>query len=373
MRMPVIGFAPALSAFATFTRLKPPQPLHTFLRSTGYKLRPPRPLPYTPSSIRAQAALLATSGAERRQLSTLLCERRNGPVPTIVLGGFVPDSTEQVFLLRGFLLRQGSVYYFNYPRGGFSTDLFCAQLDDLVAELNAQGRRPVIFGVSFGAGLLLEWLRLNRAAGRAPVIAGSLIVSPVACVADVLSPSEAKPSTLLGRALKPFVDAGARQDKGGIEKARAIFAKMFEAGAQNKAALRALLTAAEFRQLRDRVLGAIQQLTLAGAFERVASLRHMPSLSAWTAAPGELPLSKAPALVLFAEKEDAVMAAQSPTRVALETALPAFFPLGESHIVTGHGGSPVQHASLIFHYFQFLPHIVEFYRGLKSRKFRLAA
>lgn len=371
--MPAIGFAPALSAFNPFTRFQPPQPLHTFLRSTGYRLRPPRPLPYTPASTQAQEDLLAAGVAERRQLSTLLIERRNGSLPTIVLGGFVPDSTEQVFLLRGYLLRQGSVYYFNYARGGFSTDLFCAQLDDLVAELNAGGQRPVIFGVSFGAGLLLEWARRNRAAGRMPDIAGSLIVSPVACVADVLASLEAKPPTLLGRALKPFIDAGARADKGGIEKARMIFAKMFEAGAQNKAALRVLLTADEFRRLRERVLAAIRQLEPIGAFERVAALRLMPPLSPWTATPGELPLSEAPALVLFAEKENAVLAERAPTRIAFETALPAFFPQGEYRLVTGDGGSPVQHASLIFHYFQFLPHIAKFYRGLKSRKFRLAA
>jgi hypothetical protein len=53
--------------------------------------------------------------------------------------------------------------------------------------------------------------------------------------------------------------------------------------------------------------------------------------------------------------------------------LPTFFSRGEMRIVRNGSGNPVQHASLIFHYFQFLPHIVEFYRGLKSRKFRVAA
>jgi len=33
----------------------------------------------------------------------------------------------------------------------------------------------------------------------------------------------------------------------------------------------------------------------------------------------------------------------------------------------------VQHASLIFHYFQFLPHIVAFYRGLKTQPISRAA
>jgi hypothetical protein len=372
--MPSIGLSPALSVLAAFARFTPPAPLHTFLRSTGYKLRPPRPLVHRSCATRAQDELLSSGRAERRQLSTLLCERRNGPLPTIVLGGFVPDSTEQVFLFRGFFLRRGSVYYFNYPRGGFSAELFCAQLDDLVNELNGvHGQCPVILGVSFGAGLLLEWLRRNRAAGRTPDLSGTIIVSPVACSADVLDPAEAKPSTLLGRAVKPFVDAKAWIDGRGIEKSRAIFAKMFEAGAQNKAALRTLLTPDEFRPLRDRVLASIQEIDSAGAVERVQAMCRMPPLSAWTASPGHLPLSEAPALILFAEKESAVLTANSPTREALTSMLPAFFPSGKCQVVTGHPAHAVQHASLIFHYFQFLPHIVGFYRELKSRNFRLAA
>ena len=37
------------------------------------------------------------------------------------------------------------------------------------------------------------------------------------------------------------------------------------------------------------------------------------------------------------------------------------------------GDSPVQHASLIFHHYQFLPHFAEFYRRLKQSKLVLAA
>jgi hypothetical protein len=33
----------------------------------------------------------------------------------------------------------------------------------------------------------------------------------------------------------------------------------------------------------------------------------------------------------------------------------------------------VQHASLIFHYFQFLPHIAAFYRKVKTGRLPLAA
>lgn len=286
----------------------------------------------------------------------------------------MPDSTEQVFLLRGFLLRHGSVYYFNYARGGFSSDLICAQLDDLVEELaTLHGQRPVIFAVSFGVGLVLEWLRRARATGRSPDLAGLVLVSPVACAADIVSPGEPKPATLIGRALKPYLDAGTQTDSGVIEKSRAIFAKMFEAGAQNREALRSLLTTEELRHLRGSVLGSIQSIDATGAIERVQALRDMPSLSAWKAS-ADLPLNQAAALVLYAEKETAALAVNSPTRAAFESALTVFFPRGELRVVTaGQNGNPVQHASLIFHYFQFLPLIAAFYRRLKSSKTRLAA
>ncbi len=368
--MPALSLSPALLAL---TRFAPP-PMHTLLRATGYKLRPPRPQPHAPAIARAQAEVLARGAARPHQRATLLCERRLGAQPTIVLGGFVPDSTEQVFLLRGFLLRQGSVYYFNYPRGGFSVELLCAQLDDLVHELNLRhGQRPAIFGVSFGAGVVLEWLRRARATGRQPDLAGLVLVSPVACSADVVVPGETKPSTLLGRALRPYLEAGERVPDAVVEKSRAIFAKMFEAGAQNREALRTLMTAAELHALRAAVLGAIRTIDATGAGERVQAMCAMPPLSAWTTS-AQLPLSHAPTLVLYAEKESAVLTESSPTRLALTSALPVFFPRGELRTVTGGAaGSAVQHASLIFHYFQFLPHVAAFYRGLKTGKLRLAA
>ncbi len=372
--MPTPNLFPALSAFVAFARFAPPQPVHTFFRSTAYKLRPPRPRPHLCAITRAQDDLLARGLAVPRQRAGLLREHRFGGVPTIVLGGFVPDSTEQVFLLRGLLLRHGSVYYFNYARDGFSPALICAQLDDLVEELNAiHGQRPVIFAVSFGVGLALEWLRRTRAAGRSPELAGLVFVSPVACAADIVTPGEPKPSTLIGRALKPYLDAGGRVEPTAIEKSRAIFAKMFEAGAQNRTALRTLMTASELRHLRAAVLGAIQQIGATGACERVQALREMPPLSAWSG-PARQPLCTAPALVLYAEKESAALAADSPTRAAFATALAAFFPGGELEIVAaGAGRTPVQHASLIFHYFEFLPTVAAFYRRLKSGKTRLAA
>jgi pimeloyl-ACP methyl ester carboxylesterase len=370
--MPALTLTPALSVLAAFTRFTPPRPVHTFLRATGYKLRPPRPVPYSMRHTPAQDAVLSAGAAGPHQLANLLCEKRPGSVPTIVLGGFVPDATEQVFLLRGFLLKQGSVYYLNYARSGFSLDLICAQLDDLVAELNTlHGQRPVVFGVSFGAGLILEWLRRIRVTGRNLALGGTILVSPVACAADIVAPDEPKPSTLIGRALKPYLDAAhGHVAPGVIEKSRVIFTKMFESGAQNKASLRALMSAAELRHLHSHVIAAIQCIDYTGACERLSALRQLPAISAWDGGPR--PLSDAPALVLYAEKEGAVLHEDSPTRIALASTLSAFFPRGTHGIVAG-GASPVQHASLIFHYFQFLPPITAFYRGLKTRKDRLAA
>ncbi len=366
---------PWLSLFSSFPltaqigRFASPGPFRTFLRTTGYKLRPPRPVPFGPAIRHRQEALLASRAAAPHQRAALLHEARPGPVPTIVLGGFVPDATEAVFLLRGTLLHAGSLYCFNYSRRGFSTDLLCAQLSDLVDELNLlHGRPPVIFAISFGAGLLMEWLRRTRGAKNQPGLRGLVLVSPVACVADLLPAGATKPGTLLGRALKPYIETGATVDPQLVEKSRTIFQKMFEAGAQNKEALGAILSRVELAHLRSAVLGTIRGIDFQGACERIQSLRQ---LAIPTADAG--PLAGVPTLILYAEKESAVLAERSPTRCALENTPRVWFPQGECRLITNRRGSPVQHASLIFHCSDFQPPIAAFYRRLKSGKARQAA
>ena len=371
--MPALSFAPAISLLAAFTRVSPTQPLRTFIRTAGYKLRPPRPLPHAPLVHAAQDTVLGSGRAGPHQMAALLCEQRKGPVPTIVFGGFVPDATEQVFLLRGFLLKNGSVYYLNYPRQGFSADLLFAQLDDLVDELTLiHGTPPVIFAVSFGAGLVLEWLKRMRRAGRHLELRGLVLVSPVACIEDLLSPGEAKPSTLLGRAVKPFINGDTPPDARQIEKTRTIFARMFEAGAQNKAALAALMSRDELRHLHTSVMTTIAGVTTQGACERMQALKQFESPSSYFSQ-ALLPLTPAPTLILFAENEDAVLAPHAPTRFVLEAAHRAYFPNSRCQTARNHRGSPVQHASLIFHCFNFLPPISRFYRGLKTGKLLHAA
>jgi hypothetical protein len=360
-------FSPLLSAIAQFGRAPGSLPWRVFFRTTGYSLRPPNPRPHIAGVTTRQQALLAAGTAGLHQRADILCEERPGSLPTIVVGGFVPDATEAVYLLRGSLLRHGSVYYVNYPRRGFSTGLIIAQLADLVADLaTRRGGPPVVMAISFGAGLVLEWLRRSAAAGRPPALAGVVLVSPVACVEDLLDPAAIKPTTLLGRALKPFLDDAGPADNCMIEKSRALFLKMFEAGAQNKVNLHQLLAPAEIRLLRDRVLGAINAIDARGAVERVQALH---TLSA-PAAP--VILHRAPTLILYAEKENAVLCATSPTTRELTGRPTAWFPAGCTTIVRNTPENPVQHASLIFHSPCFSTRLAAFYRPLRPVRRQVA-
>lgn len=365
--MPGIDLAPAWT-FLSALGSAPLRPLHTFVRTTEERLRPSRAELHRPAVMRATAALAVPEAARAR----VLRERGTGRVPTLVLGGFVPDSSEQVFLLRRFLLRSGDLYCLNYPRAAFSLDGLCAQLSDLVDECVARGTPPVLFGVSFGAGLVLEWLRRQRVAGVEPRLAGVVLVSPVTCVADILAAGATKPATLLGRAVKPFLTGDAVAEAA-VEKSRAIFVRMFEAGAQNRRALQLLMSRAEVARLRSAVLDTIRGVTATGACERVAALRVMLAPTAYFQ-PGLLPLSGAPALVLFAEREEAVLDAGSPARFAFDHGCRGFFPRGRVQRVQGRSPAmPVQHASLIFHVFEFRPALQRFYQGVRTGQLPLAA
>lgn len=342
---------------------QPDAPLRLWLRTTSHRLRPPRPAIHAAAVRHRQEAVLASGAAGPHQCASVLVEPAAGPQPTIVVGGFVPDATEAVYLLRGDLLRQGSLYYFNYPRRGFSTALIHAQLADLVEEVAAAHRRPpVVIAISFGAGLVLEWLR--QSAGG-PRLSGLVLVSPVTGVDDLIDPAAPKPTTLLGRVLQPYL--GARTvDSSLIERSRTVFLKMFEAGAQNREALQLLLSRRETLRLRDAVLGTINAIEPAAAAERVQALRRFNPLT------GPGPLLHAPALILFSEKEGAVLRENAPGARALRERTATFFPLGRCLTVGNGGDNPVQHASLIFHVRSFRPPIMAFYRSLRAAQRRAA-
>lgn len=364
--MLALDFAPMFALAAQFGR-QPGAPLRLFLRTTGHKLRPPAPVDFHPVVRRRQDGVVG-AGAGLHQLARLQVEARPGPLPTVVVGGFVPDATEAVYLLRGQLLRHGGVYYVNYPRRGFSLDLFVAQLEDLIEELAAGGRPPVVLAVSWGAALVREMLRRAAIRGERLPLAGLCLVSPVACLGDLIDPAEPKPTTLLGRVLRPFLATDAEPDRAVIDRARNVFLKMFEAGAVNKEALWMLLTREETDRLRDAVLATINAIEPRGAFERVSELRRLPEWS------GPRPLFAGPALALYSEKESAVIVENSPTaRILRGPELRAWFPHGRCLTVSNPGGSPVQHASLIFHSRNFQPPLAGFYRQLRLHRQRHAA
>jgi pimeloyl-ACP methyl ester carboxylesterase len=240
-----------------------------------------------------------------------------------------------------------------------------AQVDDLVDEITLlHGHEPVVMAVSFGCGLVLEWLRRRRLLGGHHPLKGIVLVSPVACVADLLAPDKPKPTTLLGRAIQPYLNP-ASVDPKVVERSRAVFIKMFEAGAQNKDALADLMTRDEVIRLRDRVFDNIRGIDFQGACERVDALRRMLSPREYFQ-PGLLPLSDCPTLILYAEKEESVLDEGSPSRQAFESAHSAYFPRSRFAVVRNPKGTAVQHASLIFHAPNFLPQLARFYRQLRG-------
>jgi hypothetical protein len=364
-----------LAAFSTLTapsQTKSLGQLPNLLRVSGNSFGPRGPRPFAAAITRARDGVLGNGKAEARQLISILCDDRPGPHPTIVLGGFVPDSTEQVFSLRRMLFRNGSVYYLNYSRRGFSIELFCAQLNDLVEELTVmRGQRPVIFTVSFGGGLLVEWLRRSHVGQGRTDIAGAILVSPVACLDDVLDPEEFKPTTLTGRALKPYFGPPETLNNSVLERSQSIFSKMFNSGSQNREALLGLMQAHEIDPFLERVIVSIRGLDYAGASERVRALGQFVAPDN-RSLPGGPVFTDAPALILYAENEGTVLTRNSPTRAAFNSDLERLFPQGECRIVAG-GASPVQHASLIFHHHQFLPHVAGFYKKLRARLISVAA
>ncbi len=360
---------PARSFLAAFGRFSPAQPLRTLLRTTGKRFNPARVETLSSVAGPAVRACLARGEGAPEMLACIRRENRRGTQPTIVLGGYVPDAGEQVYLVRGFLARQGSIYFVDYPRTDFNSALLAAQLNDLVAEINArEASPPVVLAVSFGAGVVLDWLRRTRLSGSsAPHLGGLILISPVCSSLDIVAPGETKPTTLLGRALKPMLDAPETENAAAVEKARAIFARMFEAGAQNKTALATLLTRHELNELRAGVQATIAGVTPAGAMARVRAMQAMACPSTYLT-PELLPLSDAPALILYAEKEGAVLSDRAPGRHVLEKSCASFFPRGLCRMISNPHGSPIQHASLIFHASNFLPVFGRFYRSLKKHK-----
>ncbi|BCS55946.1 alpha/beta hydrolase [Geobacter sp. SVR] len=301
--------------------------------------------PFAPGNRRREFAELARNQDAHRTRCQLFREKGAGSVPTIVLGGFVPDATETVEFQRKLLRQHGSIYYLNYSRNGFCLEMFTAQLTDLIEELAHKGQKPLIMAVSFGCGLLSNFLRQADEQVHGS-IRGLILVSPVITTADLIRPGDRKHDgvRMLESNLKKIVAAdpanGSDVDRH-IERSRRCFQALFNAGAENRT------LSVRHLAIRKKINDVIEYTTARGGFERVAALRdfRFPLLTST--------LFSGPVLVLMAQNESDILVPSSPTlQLFSEAALfTRIFPYCRVKTVKSPvEGDSVAHASLIFHH-----------------------
>jgi hypothetical protein len=293
-------------------------------------------------------------------------EKGTGIIPTIVIAGFVPDATEVTEFQRSLFKNSGDIYYLNYPRSAFSKEMFFAQLADLIETLNNRGEQPVLFSISFGSGLLASFLRSELCRGLR--IMGIVMASPVLCKEDLVRPKEERTGgvRMLESNLRRILGAdpdNADEINRQIERARRCFLALFEAGAGNRDLNSRHLS------IRRKIMDVVQKTTFRGGYERVLALKQFD-------APDTVePVFAGPALVLFAEAEENVMVAKSPTMTAFseQKIFNSIFPMGTMRsVVSSDKCDPVVHASLIFHHKYYNSHLESWYGALGGREFRTA-
>jgi len=312
---------------------------------------------FSPKLRRRELALRSELPSIHTVRNHLFKEKGQGEVPTIVVGGFVPDATEAVEFQREIFRRHGSIYYINFSRSGFSVPFFCAQLGDLIEELNRKGQIPVIFSVSFGCSLVARFFREGHDAGLA--IRGMVMTSPVLCVEDLVRPDGERSGGVrmlesnLRRILRANTARGDELNRQ-IERARRCFQALFEAGAENR------VLSSRHLSLRKRIMGVLESTSCLGGYERVMALRSAPKTPDGVVFGG-------PALVLLAEKEDELLVPTSPTLASLrdDESRARLFPRGKVRtVISPVSDDAVAHASLIFHHHCYNPFIEVWYDRL---------
>jgi hypothetical protein len=309
------------------------------------------------STVRQREREVAIVSGQRLPSARLFRERGVGNQPTIVIGGFVPDATEVVEFQRPLLRQAGAIYYLNYPREGFFLPLFHAQLADLVESLNLRGERPVLLGVSFGAGLVSGFLK-DMLSRDGLSIRGVLFISPVFCAQDLVRPDRERTGgvRMLESNLRRIFSARSdspEEVEHQIERARRCFQGLFGLGAENRRL--------EWRHLaiREKIMAVIDKTSARGGFERTLAIQLFREISS------ETPLFSGPVLTLLAEAEESLLVPTSPTLALCREPLQFYkvFPRGRClTVASSRSDDPVPHASLIFHHHAYNPIIAVWYR-----------
>ena len=290
-------------------------------------------------------------------------EKGAGSIPTIIIGGFVPDATEVIEFQRNLLKEFGSIYYLNYRRQGYSSELLSAQIADLIEDLNRRGERPVLFGISFGAGVVVDFLRTFFRRENLN-IRGVIFISPVFCTADLVRPEGERTGgvRMLESSLRRILKAGAKAGEDmerQVERARRCFQSLFETGAENRR-----LTGRHLA-IRKDIMDVIEKTPAVGGYERMLALQAFSPLVA------DETIFSGPVLTLLAEGEENLLVPTSPTLALCHDSgrFGKIFPRGICRRVTsGRQDDPVVHASLIFHHKEFNPLIASWYNKLLPPK-----
>jgi len=322
---------------------------------------------FAPKARQREFAVFEQNQDAHRMRCQIFREKGAGNVPTIVLGGFVPDATETVEFQRKLLREHGSIYYVNYSRNGFCHEMFIAQLTDLIEGLVRKGQKPLIMGVSFGCGLLSNFLRHAEEQVHES-IRGLIMVSPVITTDDLIRPAAQKRDgvRILESNLKKIVAADPADEADiakHIERSRRCFQALFNSGAENRT------LGVRHLAIRKKINDVIEHTTARGGYERVKALRDFsfPFLGR-TLFPG-------PVLVLLAENETDILVQSSPTlKLFSETSLfTRIFPSCRVKTVRSKiAGDGVAHASLIFHHEAYNPLLGSWYDKLLYPRFQMA-
>lgn len=322
---------------------------------------------FSPKSRNREFAVIRQNQDSIRTRCQIFLEKSAGNVPTIVLGGFVPDSTETVEFQRALLREHGSIYYVNYSRNGFCNKMFSAQFSDLIEDLAVKGQKPLIMGVSFGCGLLSNFLR-HADEQTHERIRGLILVSPVLTTDDLIRPKEEKRDgiRILESNLKKIVAADPTDETDisrHVERSRRCFQALFSSGAENRN------LSVRHLAIRKKIFDVIEYTTARGGFERVSALRDFcfPFLSST--------LFSGPVLALLAENESDILVPSSPTLKLFSepSLLVRIFPSCRVKTVKSNVvGDGVAHASLIFHHEAYNALLESWYDKLLYPRFQLA-